>query len=98
MPTSLKVLSRESIENDIERITLEVKGPDHMGVIISPKTNVKFVRWSINQDGPVKGPSWNGQETYFIYYASASDLEPWVFSLDFKVHFKNISATSFYFV
>lgn len=85
MPTSLKVLSRESTENNIERITLEIKGPDHMGVIISPKTNVKFVRWSINEDGPLGGPLWNGQETYFIYYASASDLEPWVFSIDFKV-------------
>lgn len=85
VPTSLKVLSRDSIEGKVERITLEIKGPDHMGVIISPKTDVEFVRWSLNEDGPLKGPKWNGQDTYFIYYASSSDPEPWIFSLDFKV-------------
>lgn len=92
MPTSLKVLSKDQLDDNIERITLEINGPDHMGVIISPKSNVELVRWSINDDGPLKGPKWNGQETYFIYYATSSDPEPWIFSIDFKVKFASVKS------
>lgn len=85
VPTNLKVVSKQSMDNGLVRINLEINGPDHMGLVISPKTHAKFVEWSLNKEGPVKGPQWNGQDTYFIYYASSSDHQPWTFSIDFKV-------------
>lgn len=96
-PTSLKVVSKIVPSEYVERITLEIKGPDHMGLIISPKTNVEFVKWSLNEDGPVKGPMWNGQDTYFVYYACSSNPEPWIVSLDFKVGFNFFSYRLFQF-
>ncbi|KAK6643611.1 hypothetical protein RUM43_005121 [Polyplax serrata] len=84
-PSSMTVISRTIIGENVERITLEIKGPDHMGLIISPKKNVELIRWSLNNDDPVKGPVWQGQDTYFVYYACSSDPEPWIVSFDCKV-------------
>lgn len=81
----MTVISRTIIGENVERITLEIKGPDHMGLIISPKKNVELIRWSLNNDDPVKGPVWQGQDTYFVYYACSSDPEPWIVSFDCKV-------------
>lgn len=57
-----------------------------MGLIISPKANVKFLRWSINDEEPLKGPKWKDQETFFVYYASSSNPEPWIVDLEFMVN------------
>lgn len=60
-------------------------GPDHIGIIISPYKDVHLEKWSISNKEPLKGPTWNGRETYFVYYACASDCTPYTFSIELNV-------------
>lgn len=60
-------------------------GPNHLGVMVSPVKGVELMKWSFEGTVPLAGPSWNGRDTYFIYYAygrTPVDLEFW---MDFKV-------------
>jgi hypothetical protein len=61
-------------------------GPDHIGVMFSPVPGVTLDHWSLDEHEPLAGPKWNGRDTYFIYYAYASDPDPWTFSIDLKVN------------
>lgn len=90
----MKVVSRNQLSSDIMRVTLAIYGPDHMGLILSPKPGVQFVRWSLNDDQPVRGPLWNNQETYFVYYASSSGPRKWELYVDFKVSLDRLLKTS----
>ncbi|KAJ8969459.1 hypothetical protein NQ317_008791 [Molorchus minor] len=85
IPVQSKVLSREYIPGG-ERITVQVEGPTHVGVMISPKSGVTLDRWSIKTEKPLAGPLWKGRDTYFIYYSYGltSPIPPLVFSMDFK--------------
>lgn len=60
-------------------------GPDHIGVMLSPVPGVALDRWSLVDQEPLAGPKWNGRDTYFVYYAYASEPEPLTFSFDLKV-------------
>lgn len=60
-------------------------GPDHIGVMLSPFPGVALDRWSLDDQEPLAGPKWNGRDTYFIYYAYASEPKPLTFSFDLKV-------------
>jgi hypothetical protein len=61
-------------------------GPDHIGVMLSPVPGVTLDHWSLYDQERPSGPKWNGRDTYFIYYAYASDPGPWTFSIDLKVN------------
>ncbi|KAL0278689.1 UNVERIFIED_CONTAM: hypothetical protein PYX00_000439 [Menopon gallinae] len=91
--TTMKVVSRARLGDDIVRVTLDISGPDHMGLILSPKPGVQFDQWSLNDDQPVRGPLWNGQETYFVYYASSSGSKNWEIFVDFKIQNGNFNET-----
>ena len=60
-------------------------GPDHIGVMISPVSGVTLKGWSLDERPPLAGPKWNGRDTFFVYYAYASDPEPWTFTIDLQV-------------
>jgi len=62
-------------------------GPDHISIILSPYEGVHLKKWSVIDGKPLKGPMWNGRETYFIYYACASDCVPYTFSIELNVSF-----------
>lgn len=60
-------------------------GPDHIGIILSPYKGVHLKKWSVIDEKPLQGPMWNDRETYFIYYACASDCIPYTFSIELNV-------------
>jgi len=57
-----------------------------MGIVLSPVQDVTLDRWSLDDHKPLAGPRWNERDTYFIYYAYASDPKPLTFSVDLKVN------------
>ncbi|EFA07296.2 endoplasmic reticulum metallopeptidase 1 isoform X1 [Tribolium castaneum] len=84
VPVSMNVVGKRSIEGGL-RITLEVDGPTHIDVMISPTLGVELTQWSLNSKKPLAGPLWNGRNTYFIYYAYGLKRVPLRFSMDFKI-------------
>lgn len=62
-------------------------GPDHISIIFSPYKGIQLERWSVLKEKPLLGPMWNDRETYFIYFACASNCSPFSFSLEFIVRF-----------
>lgn len=62
-------------------------GPDHMSIILSPYKGIHLEKWSVIDEKPLQGPMWNDRETYFIYYACASDCMPYTFSIELNVSF-----------
>ena len=56
-----------------------------MGIVLSPVQDVTLDRWGLDDHKPLAGPKWNGRDTFFVYYAYASDPEPLTFSVDLKV-------------
>lgn len=83
MPTTLYLNKSEMISNDVKRLTFTITGPDHIGVMLSPFSGVSLERWSLD-DEPLAGPKWHERDTYFVYYAYASDPGPWTFSINLK--------------
>lgn len=60
-------------------------GPDHITFLLSLYDDVKLKDWSLCSGEPLKGPQWNGNPTYFVYYACANDIVPWDFWIDLEV-------------
>lgn len=60
-------------------------GPDHIGIILSPYKGVHLEKWTVSDEKPLQSPRWNDRETYFIYYACASDCVPYTFSIELNV-------------
>jgi hypothetical protein len=84
VPVTMNVIKKEPI-TDGTRVTVEVDGPTHIDVMISPVLGVELTEWSLNSKKPLAGPMWNGRNTYFIYYAYGLKRVPLRFSMDFKV-------------
>ncbi|KAJ3647303.1 hypothetical protein Zmor_019187 [Zophobas morio] len=84
VPVTMNVLSREPIKDGL-RITVEIDGPTHIDVMISPVLGVTLTEWNLNSKTPLAGPRWNGRDTYFIYYAYGLKRVPLRFYMDFKV-------------
>jgi len=74
---------------------LNCLGPDHIGIILSPYEGVHLEKWSILDGKPLQGPRWNNRETYFIYYACASDCVPFTFSIELNVSLQDKYMFSF---
>ncbi|KAE8739131.1 hypothetical protein FOCC_FOCC015360 [Frankliniella occidentalis] len=83
--TTFNILSREKLSQSVQRLTFNVTGPDHMGLMISPVKEAELLRWSILEEPPLAGPKWKGRETYFVYFSYADKPKAWVFSLDLRV-------------
>ncbi|KAG8306676.1 Endoplasmic reticulum metallopeptidase 1 [Homalodisca vitripennis] len=83
--TELTLTQRELRPDNTIRLKFSVVGPDHMSLILSPKTGVRLSGWSVDSGEPLQGITFNGRPTYFIYYSYASDPEPWNFWVDFQV-------------
>lgn len=60
-------------------------GPDHITFLLSLYGDIKMKDWSLSSSTPLEGPQWNGQPTYFVYYACANDIVPWDFWIDLEV-------------
>lgn len=73
----------------IQYYPLNYLGPDHISIILSPYKGVHLEKWSILDEKPLQGPMWNDRETYFIYYACASDCVPYTFSIELNVSLQN---------
>lgn len=84
IPTNLEVISKTAKQH-IVNFTFNITGPDHIGIILSPYKDVHLEKWSILGEKPLQGPMWNDRETYFIYYACASDCVPYTFSIELNV-------------
>ncbi|XP_032686560.1 endoplasmic reticulum metallopeptidase 1-like isoform X3 [Odontomachus brunneus] len=91
VPTNLELISKtryaDTILNQQHLInfTFNVTGPDHIGIILSPYKGVHLEKWTVVEGKPLQGPMWNDRETYFIYYACASDCVPYTFSIELNV-------------
>nr|CAD7263210.1 unnamed protein product [Timema shepardi] len=85
IPTTLSLMSTETRPPSIRRLTFNVTGPDHIGVMLSPVSGVTLDRWSLVEGEPLKSSKWNNRDTYFVYYSYASDPEPLVFWIDLNV-------------
>ncbi|EFN89465.1 Endoplasmic reticulum metallopeptidase 1, partial [Harpegnathos saltator] len=91
IPTNLELISKTRYTNAIlnqqhlVNFTFNVTGPDHIGIILSPHKGVHLEKWTIAEGKPLQGPMWNDRETYFIYYACASDCVPYTFSIELSV-------------
>lgn len=91
-----------TFEHNIIRLTF--LGPDHIAIILSPYKGVQLKKWSVIDEKPLQGPMWNDRETYFIYYACASDCIPYTFSIElivslsFKKKKKNDYLSLFYYI
>ncbi|XP_066909236.1 endoplasmic reticulum metallopeptidase 1-like isoform X2 [Halyomorpha halys] len=91
IPTELKMINMRLIDRHIRRYHFSVIGPDHMTFILSPILDADLISWSILNEKPLAGPSWNGRKTYFIYYSCGSDPLPLNFTVDLKVKPTNFS-------
>nr|CAD7460312.1 unnamed protein product [Timema tahoe] len=85
IPTTLTLMSTETRPPSVRRLTFNVTGPDHIGVMLSPISGVTLDRWSLVEGEPLKSSKWNTRDTYFVYYSYASDPEPLVFWIDLNV-------------
>nr|CAD7425171.1 unnamed protein product [Timema monikensis] len=85
IPTTLSLMSTETRPPSVRRLTFNVTGPDHIGVMLSPVSGVTLDRWSLVEGEPLKSSKWNNRDTYFVYYSYASDPEPLVFWIDLNV-------------
>ncbi|KAK7861774.1 hypothetical protein R5R35_010791 [Gryllus longicercus] len=83
-PTTLELVSVEKRANSIKRMSFNVTGPSHMGLMVSPYKGVSLLEWSFVSGDPLAGPNWQGRPTYFVFYGCASDPEPWTFWIDVK--------------
>ncbi|KMQ89025.1 endoplasmic reticulum metallopeptidase 1-like protein, partial [Lasius niger] len=81
IPTKLEIISKTAKQHTIN-FTFNVTGPDHMSIILSPYKGINLEKWSVIDEKPLQGPMWNDRETYFIYYACASDCMPYTFSIE----------------
>ncbi|XP_021931492.1 endoplasmic reticulum metallopeptidase 1-like [Zootermopsis nevadensis] len=84
LPTELHLNKSEMISHNHKRLNFTVTGPDHIGVMLSPVPGVTLDHWSLDDQEPLAGPKWNGRDTYFVYYAYASEPKPLTFSFDLK--------------
>ncbi|XP_063241668.1 endoplasmic reticulum metallopeptidase 1-like isoform X2 [Bacillus rossius redtenbacheri] len=85
IPTNLLLISTEYHGHNIRRMTFNVTGPDHIGVMMSPVPGATLEKWSLVDGEPLRSAKWNNRETYFVYYSCASDPEPWRFWIDLNV-------------
>lgn len=85
LDTTFELLHRKTISQSVQRLTFNVTGPDHMGLMVSPVEKAQLLRWSILDEPPLAGPKWNKRETYFVYFSYADKPKPWIFSLDLRV-------------
>lgn len=83
-PVKMTIVKKEAISGG-QRITFNLEGPAHMGVMFSPVTEVELVSWSEMRELPLEGPLWNGRKTYFIYYSYGLKPVPFKFSVDLKI-------------
>lgn len=84
IPTKLELISKITKHNTTS-FTFNVTGPDHIGIIFSPYKGIHLEKWTVSDKEPLKGPMWNGRETYFLYYSCASDCIPYTFSIELNV-------------
>ncbi|VDI32420.1 Hypothetical predicted protein, partial [Mytilus galloprovincialis] len=74
----------------IVRFHIDVTGPDHMSIYITPVPGAKLTRWSITNDFdlyPTRLPSGVSGSTYFIYYSYGIKPDhPWSFFVDIKAY------------
>lgn len=90
--TSLSNLNFMCLHRIRIKYPLNCLGPDHIGIILSPYKGVHLEKWSIFDEKPVQGPMWNDRETYFIYYACASNCVPYTFSIELNVSWQDKSS------
>lgn len=51
----------------------------------SPYKGITLQSWSVLKEKPLLGPKWNERDTYFVYFACASNCSPFTFSMEFVV-------------
>lgn len=65
-----------------------VVGPDHMGIFLAPKTNVRLINWSFVEGEVLEGPIWkDNRTTHFIFYSHGLSPSQWEFWLELEVKF-----------
>ncbi|KFM82889.1 Endoplasmic reticulum metallopeptidase 1, partial [Stegodyphus mimosarum] len=80
-----EMTSKALVSSQIYRLSFSASGPDHMTVVISPRSGITLPKWSLTSDTPLRSLDWRDRPTYFIYYSYGEYKEPWKFSIDLKV-------------
>ena len=80
--TSLQVVSRERISEELVNITLAVTGPSRVMVLVSGRGDVSLESWSLSS-GMTSGLGWGSRPVYQVQQvrglsATDSDLAVWV--------------------
>ncbi|XP_065226091.1 endoplasmic reticulum metallopeptidase 1-like isoform X2 [Planococcus citri] len=81
----LALTYRDYRPDNIQRLSFQAKGPDHMTLFVSPYPGVVLKSWSLVGGPPLEGPKWKNRSTYYVYYSYGSDPQPWNFWLDLEV-------------
>nr|XP_022315970.1 endoplasmic reticulum metallopeptidase 1-like [Crassostrea virginica] len=86
-PVKLKLIGRRTVLPEVQRLTFQATGPDHMTMYIVPHAGMELVDWSIDRGHPtpVSKRKDSNETLYFVYYSHGVKPDsPWQFYLDFK--------------
>lgn len=96
-PHSFKITKREVTEDRTIRVHIEVTGPDHMTMYITPKDGTNLTKWSLTDGTPLSKPSHIGsakEMCHFVFYSHGYHSGSWEFFLEFATGDENPAATS----
>lgn len=80
IPVKMSIVKREKVF-DGEKISFHITGPDHIGVMMSPKEGLTLKEWTVTNDAPLPSSQWNDRNTYFIFFARALEPLPMKFTI-----------------
>uniref|UniRef100_L7M3B2 FXNA-like protease n=1 Tax=Rhipicephalus pulchellus TaxID=72859 RepID=L7M3B2_RHIPC len=81
---TFRLLSRNVTKANTIRLSFELTGPSHMGLIMSPWEGVSLARWSFTPGTPHRGIKWNNRDTTFVYLSQGVDMGPWNFWIELQ--------------
>ncbi|XP_037527157.1 endoplasmic reticulum metallopeptidase 1 [Rhipicephalus sanguineus] len=82
---TFRLLSRNVTKTNTIRLSFELTGPSHMGLIVSPWEGVSLTRWSFTSGTPYKGIKWKNRDTTFVYLSQGVDMGPWRFWIELQL-------------
>ncbi|XP_037035534.1 endoplasmic reticulum metallopeptidase 1-like isoform X1 [Bradysia coprophila] len=82
VPTRMELVSRATMADNVQRLTFEISGPDHMGLFISPKLGNKVIDWTPLDIVQKNVPKWGERTSYFVFLGHGGTNTPIEFFID----------------
>lgn len=78
--------SREQLDDSVFRVFVNITGPDHMTMQVSPCSGVDLVAWSVGSGVPrLRSARFQGRDTYFLYFAYGLRSAAWRLRFDLRI-------------